>query len=85
MGRNSFGLGCVMGCVFPAAAFLLTAVMHLPALAAKPLGAYAVAALFNLAIMRYLYRNGREKTGQGIIFITFAAVLILLITKNITI
>lgn len=73
------------GIVFPAIAYLLTSSPLQAWVSDKPLGFYAVAALVNLILVRYLYRNNGEKTAQGIILITFVAVLVLLITQKVTV
>ena len=85
MVKNSFGLGCALGCVCPTIAYVLVAFSALAWTNGNPLGVYAVAALLNLVLVRYMYRNDGEKTAQGIILITFVALLILLTTRQITI
>nr|WP_307876445.1 hypothetical protein [Parapedobacter lycopersici] len=77
-------LGCAIGLIFPVIAYLLTASSAMAWLSNKPLGYYGVAGLINLALVRYGYRNNSEKTAQGIILVTFAAVLALLMTQKIT-
>ncbi|WP_353184349.1 hypothetical protein [Parapedobacter lycopersici] len=84
MKNNNFLLGCAIGLIFPAIAYLLTTSSAIAWLNGKPLGYYGVAGLINLAFVRYGYRNNSEKTAQGIILVTFAAVLALLITQKIT-
>jgi len=82
--KDNFVFGCLIGLIFPAAAHMLTKSGSLDTLVgSKPLSLYVVAALINLVLIRYGYRNAYEKSAQGIILVTFAATLILLFTRQV--
>lgn len=85
MRRDSFVLGCIIGLVFPAIAHAVTTNGTMGAFVSnKPLSLYVAAALINLIAVRYGYRNGYQKSAQGIIFATFAATLVLLFTQQVS-
>jgi len=79
---NSFVFGCLLGMIFPAAAYLLTCSPANTLINGKPLGFYAVAALINLLLVRHFFRSDGEQTAKGIILATFVAVLALLLTQR---
>lgn len=83
MKTDSFILGCSIGLVFPVTAHLLAKSNALDIFSDKPLAWYVVAALLNLVLVRYGYRNAHEKSAQGIILVTFAATLMLLFTRQV--
>lgn len=70
--------GILLGMIFPAIAFLLVKFDVGNLINNKPFALYAVVAMLNLLIMRYFYRSGLTKTGQGIILITFLIAMLLL-------
>lgn len=49
----------------------------------KPLSLYVLAALINLLLVRYFYKNDMENNARGIILITFIGVLVLIFTRQI--
>ena len=78
--RNNFLMGAAFGLIAPILAFLLSRFAELPLfLAAKPLSIYASAALANLLLVRYFYRNGWDRSGRGVVFVTFVGVLALIV------
>lgn len=83
MKKDSLVFGCLIGLVFPAVAHLLTKGGGLDIFSGRPLALYVIAALLNLMLIRYGYRNAYEKSAQGIILVTFAATLILLFTRQV--
>lgn len=54
-------------------------------LGGKEISLYVIAALLNLLLVRYYYRNEMEKTGRGVVLITFVATIILIFTKNLSV
>ena len=84
--KNSFWLGIALGVLAPFLAFLCTEYTDWRVfLGGKALVFYVLAAAVNLFLLRLLYKKGQDKTGNGIIMITFVAVLILIFTNNIQI
>jgi len=82
---NPFLSGAALGLLMPAVAHILTKYTSLPFLiGSKPLGLYVIAALINLLLVRYFYRNGREPMARGVILITFALVLLLIFTTKLS-
>lgn len=83
MQGNPFLSGLVLGLLAPVAAHILTKFTSLPFfIGSKPLGLYVIAALINLLLVRYFYRNGREPMARGVILITFVLVLLLIFTTK---
>lgn len=82
--RNHLLNGVGIGAIAPLIAFLAGRFSEMPALlAANPLRVYAIAALFNLLLVRYFYRDGQDRSGQGVVLITFLGLLVLIVTKQI--
>lgn len=79
--RNNFLKGAGLGLIAPALAVLLTRFAQLPDfLAAKPLSLYVIAALINLLMVRYFYRNEQDLSGRGVVLVTFIGLLVLIVT-----
>lgn len=77
MKRNSFILGCLSGGVSPAVAYLLKVSTSLGT-TMHPLSLYVVAGVFNLLLIRFFYAKGLDRCAQGVLLITFVAVLLLI-------
>lgn len=81
---NHFFAGMGAGLIMPVVAYLLSSYTHwITYIGNKPLGFYVLAALINLLLVRYFYRNDGENTARGVIMITFLGLLVLIITKQI--
>lgn len=81
---NNFFAGMCVGLIMPVAAYLLSSYTNwVSYIGNKPLGFYVLAALVNLLLLRYFYRNNGEYTAKGIIMVTFLGLLVLIITKQI--
>lgn len=80
---NHWLFGCFLGIVAPSIAFLFMEYHLVEALThRKPLTVYLLAATVNLILLRYLYKNGNDKTGKGLMLVTFVAMLLLLYLKG---
>ena len=82
--RNNFFFGFLLGAIAPLAAFLLAE--HSPLggyFTNKPLTLYAIAAVVNLLILRYFYKQGLTRTGGGMMALTFLGLLLLLLSKKV--
>jgi hypothetical protein len=55
------------------------------ALGNKPLSLYVIAALINLLLVRFFYRNALEKSARGVILITFVGVLLLIFVGKLSV
>ncbi len=76
-------IGVAIGLLAPVAAYVLTKVTAWDMqLGGKPLSIYVIAALINLLLVRFFYRNARERSARGVILITFAAALLLIFTDS---
>lgn len=85
MKRNNFLFGALLGLVAPALAHLLTLFTDWARLVGdKEIGLYVIAALLNLLLVRFYYRNAKENTARGIILVTFVAAIVLVFTKNLS-
>lgn len=80
---NHILFGCFLGSIAPLIAFLFTEYHLVEVLTQeKPLAAYLMAAVVNLLLLRYLFKNGNDKTGKGVLLVTFACMLLLLYLKG---
>lgn len=79
--KNNFVLGAVLGVVFPLLAYLATTftTIQTSLFAHKPIALYIFAAVINLVAVRFLYRNGKEATANGVVLATFLAMMILIV------
>lgn len=83
---DNFFAGTILGFTFPLLAFVLTRWTDWAmAIGNKPLSLYVIAALLNLLLVRYFYRQGKDNAARGIIFITFIGVLLLIFVKGVRI
>ncbi|HZH55012.1 MAG TPA: hypothetical protein VFD72_05125 [Sphingobacteriaceae bacterium] len=84
--RNNFYSGLVLGSLMPLIAYALTTWTDWDQyFTNRPAIFYVLAGLVNLFMMRWFYRNQGENTGRGVIFVTFLGVLLLIITRNISV
>ncbi|WP_257669356.1 hypothetical protein [Parapedobacter tibetensis] len=82
---NHFLFGCIIGLLAPTAAHLLTLFTSWNmVIGNKSLSLYVIAALINLLLMRFFYRNALEQSARGVILITFVAAMVLLFTQKLT-
>ncbi|WP_164110043.1 MULTISPECIES: hypothetical protein [Sphingobacterium] len=85
--KDSFWLGGLVGVAAPALAYILSNYTSLQTsfFVDKPIAIYVIAALINLITVRFTYRGGKETFAKGIIFVTFIAMLILVVTAKLKI
>jgi len=76
--RNSFLFGCALGLFAPVVAYLLKSFTALGTMT-HPLTLYVIAALINLLLIRFFYRNALDRSAMGIVLITFIALLVLIL------
>lgn len=80
MKKNSLILGALLGSIMPLMGYVLTTYTQWHTyIGGKALSFYAIGALLNLLLVRYCYKKGWDKCGQGIVLITFLAALLLII------
>lgn len=76
-------MGFLLGAIAPITAFLLTEHSSLgDYFTSKPLTLYAIAAVANLLILRYFYKQGLTKSGGGMMAVTFLGLILLLLFKK---
>lgn len=82
--KDSFWLGILVGTLAPILAYLLSTYMDLQTgyFVDKPNAMYVIAALVNLIVVRFTYRRGKISFARGVVFITFVAMLVLLISTR---
>lgn len=86
MKRNNFIFGILLGVVAPLVAHLFSLFTDWAKLiGGKEISLYVIAALLNLLLVRYYYRNTMESTARGLILITFLATIVLIFTKNLSV
>lgn len=84
--RNNFYGGLVLGSIMPMVAYALTNWTDwVQFFVNKPAAFYVLAGLINLLLMRWFYRNDGENAGRGVILATFVGVLLLILTRNISV
>lgn len=72
MKKNNLFFGILLGLIAPVIAFIVSQFdLTEINIGNKSLSFYAIAALLNLILMRYYYRNEMENSARGIILITF--------------
>ncbi|MFD1769300.1 hypothetical protein [Sphingobacterium suaedae] len=79
--KNSFWLGMAIGVCAPAVAYLVMVYTDLSYhVSTKPALIYAVAAAVNLILVRFFYRAAQDqrRTANGIVFVTFLAMVLFL-------
>lgn len=83
---DNFFAGTILGLIFPLLAFVLTRWTDWAMLIGnKPLSLYVIAALFNLLLVRYYYRQGKENAARGVVLMTFIGVLLLIFVQGVRI
>lgn len=70
-------MGCLVGVIAPAIAYLLRTFSSVGT-TMHPLSLYVLAAAINLLLLRFLYRGGLDRIAQGVLLVTFLAVLFLI-------
>jgi hypothetical protein len=85
MKRNNFSFGLFIGLLPLVLAFLISH-FNLTGieLGEKKLSFYILAALINLLLVRYYYRNEWSNTARGIILITFAGAVSLVFLQDLS-
>lgn len=78
--KNNFGLGALIGLIFPLIAYLLTNYTDLQTsfFVDKPIAIYVMAAVVNLGIFRFAYRAGKDSFAKGVLLMTFVSMLLML-------
>ena len=83
MKKDNLFLGILLGMIAPIIAFLMSRYSLTGIeIGDKNLSFYTVAALLNLLLMRYYYRNEMGNTARGIILITFIGALAVLFFRE---
>ena len=49
-----------------------------------PMSLYVVAAAVNMLLVRFLYRGGLSRSAQGVVLVTFVALLFLIFTDKLS-
>lgn len=82
--KDSFWFGGLTAVIAPILAYLLSNYTSLQTsfFADKPIAIYVIAALVNLITVRFTYRAGKESFAKGMIFVTFVAMLVLIVTTK---
>jgi len=83
MRRNSFLLGSLLGASAPAVAYILKVFSPLGT-TMHPLSLYVIAAGINLLLLRFFYRQARERTARGVLLITFLALVLLIFIEKLS-
>ncbi|HLT86373.1 MAG TPA: hypothetical protein VKZ57_02215 [Sphingobacterium sp.] len=79
--KNNFILGTTLGVIFPLSAYLANIFTSIQTsfFAHKPIALYIIAATINLIAVRFLYRQGKEATANGVMLATFLAMVVLIV------
>jgi hypothetical protein len=84
MKKNTFIEGFIWGSIPAVLAFILTQYTQtVQWIGGKPLSWYVLAGLANILMLRYAAKHHLDLRLRGLIFVTFAAMLALLLTKQI--
>lgn len=85
--KNTVFLGILLGVICPALAFVLTRYSNIPAqlFPDKPTALYILAAGVNLICCYICYKKDLEKTGNGFVLITFLGMLLMVVTKTLSV
>jgi hypothetical protein len=83
MNKDNLFFGILLGLVAPFIAFVMSQ-FDLTGIdiGNKNLSFYVIAALLNLILMRYYYRNEMENSARGIILITFICAMAVLFFRE---
>lgn len=72
----------LLGLVLPLLAWLFSEVfLHREIIADKPGVPYLIAVAINLILLKYVYKANADKAGNGLLIVTFIAVLLTFIFK----
>jgi len=79
--KNNFWIGMALGVIFPLLAHLATIFTSIQTslFIQKPIALYVIAATLNLISVRFLYRNEKEATANGVVLATFLAMIVLVV------
>ncbi len=79
--KNNFVLGTALGVIFPLLAHVATTFTNIQTFlfTHKPIALYVIAATINLIAVRFLYRNEKEATANGVVLATFLAMIVLIV------
>ncbi|PRD53806.1 hypothetical protein [Sphingobacterium gobiense] len=82
--KNSFVLGMAFGVVFPLLAYLAATftAIQTSLFIHKPIALYVIAATANLIGVRFLYRYEKDATANGVVLVTFLAMIVLIVVKR---
>lgn len=82
--KNNMVFGVALGILFPLCAYLVTTFTHIQPsfFAYKPIAPYIIAATLNLFAVRFLYRNGKDATANGVVLATFLAMVVLIVLER---
>lgn len=85
--KNSLLVGVLLGLVFPLIAFLAMKFTNIQTqvFPDKPTGLYVIAAAINLVGCWISYKKGKDLLGNGLVLATFLGMILLVLTKNISI
>lgn len=83
MKRNSFLGGVVVGVIAPLAAYLLKLFSSLGT-TMHPMSLYVIAATINLLLFRFFYRRSLDQSANGVLLVTFIAVLCLIFIEKLS-
>jgi len=85
--KNNLLLGFGLGIIAPLVAFLLMQYsnVQMQLFPDKPTGLYVIAAAINLVGCWFCYKKEMDKVGNGLVLATFIGMMILVLTKNISI
>lgn len=83
MNKDNLFFGILLGLIAPLIAFIMSR-FNLTGIdiGSKNLSFYVIAALVNLLLMRYYYRNEMGNSARGIILITFIATMAVLFFRG---
>lgn len=83
MNKDNLFFGILLGLIAPLIAFIMSR-FNLTGIdiGSKNLSFYVIAALVNLLLMRYYYRNEMGNSARGIILITFMATMAVLFFRE---
>ena len=83
LGKNSVLSGLLLGSILPILSWLVFEHIstNIPLIMDKPAVPYFITIGLNLVLLRYCFRNGRDKIANGIMMITFAFMLLVFILK----
>ena len=82
LNKNSLATGIFAGLVFPAIAGVCAYLFKYSELIINRPGLpYLIAVALNLFVLRYFMKKGDDKTGRGVMLITFICLLLVFVLK----